>query len=134
MNIKSSSIIFSFLLIAGLLFYQASKTGTSTVYLPSELQMQSDLKRIRVGGRVTADTKIEYQTEPEITLKFAIRNPGGETETAAIPVIYKGIKPDMFAAGRDVIIDGDFQNGTIIAQELLTQCPSKYEPPTPTKP
>jgi cytochrome c-type biogenesis protein CcmE len=37
----------------------------------------------------------------------------------------------MFQAGRDVLIDGDFKNGTIVAAKLQTQCPSKYEPAMP---
>lgn len=133
MNIKTLSIIFSFIVITGLLFFQASRTGTAVVYVPTELSAQGDLKRIRVGGRVSDKIKVEYQTEPSIELKFAIINPGLTTEDThtPVPVIYKGIKPDMFAAGRDVIIDGDFTDGTILANELLTQCPSKYEPPKP---
>ena len=51
----------------------------------------------------------------------------------AIPVTYKKLKPDMFAAGRDVIIDGNFINGKVEALNLLTQCPSKYEPPNATE-
>jgi hypothetical protein len=37
----------------------------------------------------------------------------------------------MFQAGRDVLIDGDFKGGKIIAAKLQTQCPSKYEPAMP---
>ena len=50
-----------------------------------------------------------------------------------VPVIYRGLRPDMFTAGRDVIIDGSFENGTVVASSLLTQCPSKYEAPSPEK-
>ena len=39
----------------------------------------------------------------------------------------------MFTAGRDVIIDGEYKDGVLQAQKLLTQCPSKYEPPSPEK-
>jgi cytochrome c-type biogenesis protein CcmE len=36
-------------------------------------------------------------------------------------------KPDMFAAGRDVIVEGRLKrNGTIEARQVLTSCPSKY--------
>jgi cytochrome c-type biogenesis protein CcmE len=37
----------------------------------------------------------------------------------------------MFQAGRDVLIDGDFKDGKIVAAKLQTQCPSKYEPAVP---
>ncbi len=50
---------------------------------------------------------------------------------ALVPVVYQGLRPDMFEAGRDVIIDGEFKDGVVIASSLLTQCPSKYEAPSP---
>jgi cytochrome c-type biogenesis protein CcmE len=34
----------------------------------------------------------------------------------------------MFAEGRDVIIEGRYENGTLHAQQIMTSCPSKYEP------
>jgi cytochrome c-type biogenesis protein CcmE len=42
-------------------------------------------------------------------------------------------KPDMFAAGRDVIVEGRLTPaGTIDAQQVLTSCPSKYTPKQPS--
>jgi cytochrome c-type biogenesis protein CcmE len=41
-------------------------------------------------------------------------------------------KPDMFAPGRDVIVEGKLgPNNTIEAQQVLTSCPSKYSPKEP---
>ena len=38
-------------------------------------------------------------------------------------------KPDMFAPGRDVIVEGKLgQNGVIDATQVMTSCPSKYRP------
>jgi len=38
-------------------------------------------------------------------------------------------KPDMFAPGRDVIVEGRLAlDGTIDARQVLTSCPSKYVP------
>jgi cytochrome c-type biogenesis protein CcmE len=40
----------------------------------------------------------------------------------------------MFAAGRDVIVEGRLTaDGTIEARQVLTSCPSKYVPKQPTK-
>ena len=72
---------------------------------------------------------INYQTEPNMVLSFGVKNPAGGEEV--VPVVYRGLKPDMFAAGRDVLIDGDYIGGTIQAAKLQTQCPSKYEPAVP---
>ncbi len=132
MNRIFISLIVVVATIAGLLMYQASQTGTSLVLLPADLLSPvqgRDLSRIRVAGRVTSDP-IEYQMEPAL-LKFRISAPGGES-SSSVPVVYKNLKPDMFASGRDVIVDGEFKNGELVASNLLTQCPSKYEPPNPT--
>ena len=75
------------------------------------------------------DTTVQLQTEPQMILSFLVKNPTGGDEV--VPVVYKGLKPDMFAAGRDVLIDGDYIGGSIQAAKLQTQCPSKYEPVVP---
>lgn len=129
---KIASFIILFLAIVGFLLWQAMGTGTSVVLLPSEITLtKQNLKRIRVAGKVLGEN-IKYQVEPEFKLTFAIHDPG-KIQGKTLNVEYKGIKPDMFAGGRDVIIDGEIQNGQLIAHQLLTQCPSKYEPPTPEK-
>lgn len=132
MNRLIVSLLIIFGAFAGLLIWQASKTGTSLVITPSELFAKGSdvvLQRIRVAGRVSAEP-IDYQIEPLAVLKFSVENPG-VGGGAVIPVIYRGIKPDMFASGRDVIIDGEFSGGVLTASQLMTQCPSKYEAPSP---
>lgn len=89
------------------------------------------MKRVRVAGRV-ADGDVQYEVQPSFKLDFKIKDPDGKSEVI-LPVSYAGIKPDMFAVGRDVIIDGEYLNGVLVAQQLLTQCPSKYEAPKPTQ-
>jgi len=49
----------------------------------------------------------------------------------ALPVRYNGVLPDMFAAGRDVIVEGRVERGVFHANALLTTCPSKYEAGVP---
>ena len=100
------------------------------VLSPSEIVAKApsgNIKRIRVGGRVV--DPVSYQTDPKMVLSFSVKNPGGGD--VIVPVVYHGLKPDMFQAGRDVLIDGDYVGGTIQAAKLQTQCPSKYEPVAP---
>ena len=118
------------------MIFQATQESQALVKLPSELVAagaDKTLTRVRAAGKVVPDS-IQYSTEPVIVLKFKIHNPGKLTEDPlklpSIPVVYNGIKPDMFQAGRDVIVDGEFVNGVFQASKLLTQCPSKYEPPS----
>lgn len=129
------SLVLFFIVAGTVLVYQATRGTSSLVLTPSELivrahgrdQRPLDLPRIRVGGKVV--DPIEYQTEPFFLLRFGVRDPSGSTTT--VPVEYRNLKPDMFQSGRDVLIDGDFKGGMIIAAKLQTQCPSKYEPALP---
>lgn len=85
---------------------------------------------IRVGARVT-DEKISYRTNPSFLLEFFVRDiaQGGKS----LPVRYEGIMPDTLKAGRDVILEGDYDGTMLTAKQLLTQCPSKYEVPLPVE-
>jgi cytochrome c-type biogenesis protein CcmE len=124
------SLVLFFIVAGTVLVYQATRGTSSLVLMPSELISRAharDLPRIRVGGRVTEP--IEYQTEPFFLLRFRVSDPAGGATTVAVE--YRNLKPDMFQAGRDVLIDGDFKGGTIVAAKLQTQCPSKYEPALP---
>jgi cytochrome c-type biogenesis protein CcmE len=144
MKKKFLLILLTVVLVAVLLVVQATRTGAASVLLAGDLaKRSSDLSRIRVAGRVSSDP-IDYQVEPNFVLRFQIEDRplvnGKESDQASasapsaqlkIPVVFEGVKPDMFSSGRDVIIDGDFRGGILYASNLLTQCPSKYEPPKP---
>lgn len=114
-----------------LLVVQATSSKTSIVVTPHELALNPKDKRIerlRVAGKVSAGLPIDYQHEPITELRFGIEDPG-TGGGGLISVVYRGVRPDMFAVGRDVIMDGDYDNGIFKAASLMTQCPSKYEPP-----
>jgi cytochrome c-type biogenesis protein CcmE len=110
----------------------SSSTKVTTVAELSKLGTNATAKRIQLGARVSAEPQIDYKVEPKIFLKFSVQDPG-VSDGPTIPVEYAGLKPDMFAAGRDVIVSGDLIDGRFVAAKLLTQCPSKYEPPKPTE-
>jgi cytochrome c-type biogenesis protein CcmE len=95
---------------------------------------------IRVAGRV-APNPISWDAG-SLTLDFAIAQPPAEVAQppsaihdlmVRIPptfhVMARGQpKPDMFAPGRDVIVEGRLGAGdTIEARQVLTSCPSKYQ-------
>jgi cytochrome c-type biogenesis protein CcmE len=127
--------------IFGLFLMFTTMTTSQAVRIPSEVvdAGSRNLGRLRVAGRVSSDS-VEYQVNPEFKLEFFVedRPPAGQGEgslpgvngqsTKKLKVIFEDIKPDMFTNGRDVLIDGQLENGTVIASSILTQCPSKYEP------
>jgi cytochrome c-type biogenesis protein CcmE len=57
-----------------------------------------------------------------------------EDPTPGVPVAYRGILPDMFAEGREVVVEGRYRDGALSARQIMTSCPSKYEPETTDAP
>ena len=98
---------------------------------------------LRVAGRV-APGSIAWDPI-SLTLSFGLAQPPADTQPGVKPVaanvssaavfhvICRGEpKPDMFAANRDVIVEGTLAaDGTIEARQVLTSCPSKYVPKQP---
>ena len=90
-------------------------------------------KPLRVAGRVQhGSMNWNVQT---LDLRFAL---GGMEEATdgrkpePLAVEFNGVLPDMFAEGRDVIVEGVYQGDRgFVAHAILTSCPSKYEPEVP---
>ena len=45
----------------------------------------------------------------------------------SIPVIYEGVKPDMFREGQGVVVEGRMLNGVFEAQQLLVKHSEEYK-------
>ena len=62
-------------------------------------------------------------------LHFTLRDVN-DAKSVRADVVYHGTVPDLFHAGREVVVTGALQNGTFVAQRdsLSTKCPSKYAP------
>jgi cytochrome c-type biogenesis protein CcmE len=118
--------------------------STSEYYLTvaevSARQAQLGSQPLRVAGRVKAGT---ISWDPiSLTLKFVIvpipdpasASPVQPVSVTADPLSFGVIcvgqpKPDMLAAGRDVIVEGKLgADGVITASQVMTSCPSKYQP------
>jgi cytochrome c-type biogenesis protein CcmE len=58
-------------------------------------------------------------------LRFRVRDRDG---TKSVPVSYAGVVPDPFREGREVIVSGELEHGTFVAERdsLVTKCPSKF--------
>lgn len=51
-----------------------------------------------------------------------------DDQSLHIPVSYKGLIPDAFKAGAEVIVEGGMgEAGAFLARTLMTKCPSKYQ-------
>jgi cytochrome c-type biogenesis protein CcmE len=84
---------------------------------------------LRVAGRVQPGS-IDYDAK-SLRLRFDLGGfPDAKQPGLSVPVSFTGIKPDMFADSRDVIVEGRYADGVFEANQVLTSCPSKYEAKT----
>lgn len=117
-----------YLMVAGL---QTSSTYYFTIaeFLPRKEELAG--QGVRVAGRVAEGSLRKQTTSKGTEMAFVIGDFAGEGRVpvlGTLPVAFTGVVPDMFAEGRDVIVEGRYVDGTLQAQTVLTSCPSKYEP------
>jgi cytochrome c-type biogenesis protein CcmE len=83
-------------------------------------------KTIRINGIVATGS---WQSDPKtFTHKFTLTEAEQSQSLVSLPVVYQGTVPDAFKEGADVVVEGKYSNGTFWASNILTKCPSKYEP------
>lgn len=78
-------------------------------------------KILKVAGRASG---IVRENEGVGSLYRFYVNEGGQT----IPVAYRGLAPDTFKEGGEVVVTGRLlSDGSLEATEILAKCASKYE-------
>ena len=100
--------------------------GATTYYFTaSEVKAKGSTlygETIRMSGRALEGT-VEADSK-NLTMKFIVTD-----DVAQVPVAFKGIVPDTFKPGADVVLEGKYsEEGVFQATSLLTKCPSKYVP------
>jgi cytochrome c-type biogenesis protein CcmE len=80
-------------------------------------------RSFRIGGLVEEGSV--KREKDGLTVNFVI------TDThKSIPVVYKGILPDLFKEGKGVVAQGKVQaNGVMLADEVLAKHDENYMPP-----
>ncbi len=114
------------MVVAAVAYLMFSGTTASSAFFLTVPELQERFstlqgEALRVAGKVT-DDPIHWDVR-NLSLAFMMGD-----GTSRISVQYNGIKPDMFQAGADVIVEGRIgTDGVLIASNLMTSCPSKYE-------
>jgi cytochrome c-type biogenesis protein CcmE len=105
------------LALAGALVY-TSFSGATEASKPSQIEPG---RSYEVTGKVVKGS-VERDGD---RLRFRIRDRDGRE---SVPVSYAGVVPDPFREGREVIVSGELQRGTFVAERdsLVTKCPSKF--------
>ncbi len=127
---RSRSIyLIAFLLFAGGLGYMiwsgVSQNGVYFLNVSEALAMESEsLHSARLFGTVAKDEILRPNDGLGATFKLQDAN----NTDQFIEVSYKGVVPDTFDVGSEVIIEGSFQQkNKFVAKTLMTKCPSKYQ-------
>lgn len=113
-------------IVAAIGYLMFSGATGNTAYFMTVPELQQQLvslqgESLRVAGKVT-DDPIHWDVQ-KLALAFTM----GEGD-ARVPVRYTGVKPDMFKTGAEVIVEGQLgADGVLIAANMMTSCPSKYE-------
>ena len=113
------------------LVYGGIQQGATYWVTVGELEQRAPgtaAERVRLGGTVAPGT-IRWDASHR-HLRFVVTD-GQHT----LPVAYSGVVPDIFAEGRQVVVEGTLdRSGTFDATTLLAKCPTKYNPADPKTP
>jgi cytochrome c-type biogenesis protein CcmE len=100
-------------------------TGNTSYYLTvaeaADAGTAGQTGLVRVKGKVREGS---IERDPR-TLRLSFALADGQQQIA---VSYHGLVPDLFAEGREIIVEGRLSPQGLVAESLLAGCPSKYEP------
>jgi cytochrome c-type biogenesis protein CcmE len=114
------TILFILILLGVLVFVTFG--GSQTARKVSEIKGNEEF----VGVKVRLTGKIVPKSLKSHSEYYEFKVTDGKEE---ITVVYKGVLPNSFQDGADVIADGYVQeDGKFKANSLLVKCPSKYVP------
>jgi cytochrome c-type biogenesis protein CcmE len=112
---------------AGVLMANAIKQTGEYYLTPQELETKVAADPsfagtgVKVGARVVKGSIVRAPSGREVSFQVT---DGAQT----IPVVYRGIAPDTFTDGVDVVVEGRLgSDGTFHATTLLAKCASRYE-------
>ena len=111
--------------LAAMLILNAFQSNMVFFYTPTQVD-KGEVPHgtgFRIGGLVVKDSL--KRQDDGLTVHFAI------TDTAkTVPVVYKGVLPDLFKEGKGVVAQGKVgPDGIFIASEVLAKHDENYMPP-----
>ncbi len=79
-------------------------------------------RRVRIGGLVE-EGSVEKDSANAV-VRFRVTD-----LVNAVPVVFKGMLPDLFREGQGVVTEGRFKGGVFLAEEVLAKHDENYMPP-----
>ncbi len=125
-SLPTKLIVVAAVIVAAVAYLVFTAVQTSAVYYMTVSELLGaghaiQGQPVRVAGNVVAGS-IRQETGA-LVVHFE-----AEDATGRIPVTYRGVLPDIFGDGVEVVVEGKYQeNGVFTASTLLAKCPSKFE-------
>jgi cytochrome c-type biogenesis protein CcmE len=109
--------------VAAALILTAFEENIVFFYSPTDITEKkvAEGRRIRLGGLVE-DGSVKKAGGAEVNFRVT------DLKTT-IPVVYKGLLPDLFREGQGVIAEGKLKGGVFRADEVLAKHDETYMPP-----
>ncbi|MPZ14715.1 MAG: cytochrome c maturation protein CcmE [Chloroflexi bacterium] len=112
-------------IIASVAYLLVTALGSTAVYYVTVGELLADPSMqgqpVRVAGNVVPGS---IQRDPaSLLMQFEATDGSG-----TIPVVYRGVVPDIFGDNVEVVVEGKYgDGGAFNAGTLLAKCPSKFE-------
>lgn len=115
-------------LLGGALVWMAIGGSLETYATPSQAAL-GDGQTYRLNAIVTNGSPGDAARQaltPEGVV-FTVQDKSDPTKT--VKVAYKGLVPETFQDGREIVVTGHMENGQFVGKRdtLLAKCPSKFE-------
>ena len=113
--------------VAAALVLSALNDNIVFFYSPTQLaeKKPGPTQRLRIGGLVQEGSVRKDGQEVHFTVTDL---------KMSVPVVYRGLLPDLFREGQGVIAEGTMgADGTFVAREVLAKHDEKYMPPEVAK-
>lgn len=132
MKARSKFLVGGFVILstAATLAFSSTKETAQYFLTPAELAekvAKDDSFRengVKVGGRVVKGSIVREPSGRSLTFVMV----DTAVQTVTYPVRYRGIAPDTFTDGVDVVVEGRLgADGVFQATTLLAKCASRYE-------
>lgn len=122
-NRKILAAVVVFVLAGAYLAYSGARSSMAYYLTVGELLDRTGTVRnadVRLSGTVSSGT---IARDPIAgTVAFEVTD-----GSRRIPVRYRGVVPDAFKDGAEVVVEGRFDGQTFTAARLFAKCPSKFE-------
>lgn len=79
-------------------------------------------RRVQVSGSWVKEHSCKYDAQANV-FSFVMKDHKGDV----MPVKYEGMRPNNFETAPSVVCVGKVENGTFVATDIQTKCPSRYE-------